>query len=315
MSVKFTTSSKMNDRIREDASLLLTLTRFGLPLGFGEKTVREVCAEQNIDAATFLAVVNYIAGGYQSDILNPETINISDLITYLRNAHNFFIEFKLPLIRRKLIEAIDDSIREDPYKKMILKFFDDYEQEVQKHMAYENDTVFPYVLRLCKGEKDPEYNIAVFEQNHENIESKLSDLKNILVKYFPSQKPNFLLNEVLFDLADCELDLDRHTRVEDCLFVPITEKMEKKYEESHPDPSVPDKNESLTEREIEILTCVVKGLTNKEIAQQLYLSTHTVISHRRNITRKLEIHSTAGLTIYAIVNQLVSIEDIKAVIE
>ncbi len=315
MSEKFTPSSKMNDLIREDASLLLTMTRFGLPLGFGEKTVREVCTEQKIDVATFLAVVNYIADGFHTDSLRPETVNISDLITYLRNAHNFFIDFKFPLIRRKLIEAIEDSIKEEPYKKMILKFFDDYEKEVQKHMAYENDTVFPYVLRLCKGEKDPEYNIAVFEQNHENIESKLSDLKNILVKYFPSQKPNFLLNEVLFDLADCELDLDRHTRVEDCLFVPLTEKMEKKYEETHPDPASSEKNESLTEREVEILTCVVKGLTNKEIAHQLFLSTHTVISHRRNITRKLEIHSTAGLTIYAIVNKLVSIEDIKAVIE
>ncbi|KAB2814993.1 MAG: helix-turn-helix transcriptional regulator, partial [Paludibacter sp.] len=83
----------------------------------------------------------------------------------------------------------------------------------------------------------------------------------------------------------------------------------------HPDTSQLDKSESLTDREVEILTCVVKGLTNKEIAQQLFLSTHTVISHRRNITRKLEIHSTAGLTIYAIVNKLVSIEDIKAVIE
>lgn len=312
---KFTPSSKMNDLIKEDASLLLTMTRFGLPLGFGEKTVREVCQERNIDVSTFLIVVNYISGGFQSEAVVAESINIDNLVTYLRNAHNFFIDFKLPLIRRKLIEAIDDSIKEDPYKKMILKFFDDYEQEVQKHMLYENNIVFPYVLRLCKGEKDPEYNIAVFEQNHENIESKLSDLKNILVKYFPSQKPNYLLNEVLFDLADCELDLDRHTKVEDCLFVPLTERLEKKHEESHPDSTQPEKSESLTDREVEILTCVVKGLTNKEIAQQLFLSTHTVISHRRNITRKLEIHSTAGLTIYAIVNKLVSIEDIKAVIE
>ena len=64
-------------------------------------------------------------------------------------------------------------------------------------------------------------------------------------------------------------------------------------------------------REKEIITCVVKGLTNKEIALELFLSTHTVISHRRNIARKLEIHSTAGLTIYAIVNKLVELEEIK----
>ena len=72
-----------------------------------------------------------------------------------------------------------------------------------------------------------------------------------------------------------------------------------------------DDTEILSQREKEILTCVVKGQTNKEIAQTLFLSTHTVITHRRNIVRKLEIHSTAGLTIYAIVNKLVEIDEIK----
>ena len=72
-----------------------------------------------------------------------------------------------------------------------------------------------------------------------------------------------------------------------------------------------DDTEILSQREKEILTCVVKGQTNKEIAQTLFLSTHTVITHRRNIVRKLEIHSTAGPTIYAIVNKLVEIDEIK----
>ena len=130
MQIKFTSLSKMNDLIREDTSLLLTITRFGLPLGFGDKTVREVCLEQKVDTATFLAVVNYISGDYKTELLSSETISISDLITYLRNAHNFFLDFKLPLIRRKLIEAIENSVQEDPYKKMILKFFDDYVKEI-----------------------------------------------------------------------------------------------------------------------------------------------------------------------------------------
>lgn len=64
-------------------------------------------------------------------------------------------------------------------------------------------------------------------------------------------------------------------------------------------------------REKEIVTCVVKGMTNKEIADTLFLSAHTVITHRRNIARKLQIHSPAGLTIYAIVNKLVELQDIK----
>ena len=72
-----------------------------------------------------------------------------------------------------------------------------------------------------------------------------------------------------------------------------------------------NEQETLSQREKEIITCVVKGMTNKAIADKLYLSIHTVITHRRNIARKLQIHSPAGLTIYAIVNKLVELSDIK----
>ncbi len=72
-----------------------------------------------------------------------------------------------------------------------------------------------------------------------------------------------------------------------------------------------DEQNTLSVREKEIITGVVRGLTNKEIAKSLFLSTHTVITHRRNIARKLEIHSTAGLTIYAIMNKLIELDDIK----
>ena len=67
----------------------------------------------------------------------------------------------------------------------------------------------------------------------------------------------------------------------------------------------------LSQREKEIVVCVVKGMTNKEIAEKLYLSVHTVITHRKNISKELQIHSASGVTIYAIVNKLVALEDIK----
>lgn len=72
-----------------------------------------------------------------------------------------------------------------------------------------------------------------------------------------------------------------------------------------------DEQQSLSAREKEIVVCVVKGMTNREIADQLYLSTHTVITHRRNIAKKLQIHSASGLTVYAIVNKLVELNDLK----
>lgn len=72
-----------------------------------------------------------------------------------------------------------------------------------------------------------------------------------------------------------------------------------------------EEQQSLSAREKEIVVCVVKGMTNREIADRLFLSTHTVITHRRNIARKLQIHTPSGLTIYAIVNKLVELSDIK----
>lgn len=72
-----------------------------------------------------------------------------------------------------------------------------------------------------------------------------------------------------------------------------------------------DSQETLSQREKEIVVCVVKGMTNKEIAENLFLSIHTVITHRRNISKKLQIHSAAGLTIYAIVNKLVELGEVK----
>ncbi|MDR2057023.1 MAG: LuxR C-terminal-related transcriptional regulator [Dysgonamonadaceae bacterium] len=77
------------------------------------------------------------------------------------------------------------------------------------------------------------------------------------------------------------------------------------------EPESNKRHESLTLREKEIIICVIKGMTNKQIAEKLYLSTHTIISHRRNIAAKLQIHSTAGLTIYAIVNKMVELDEIK----
>ncbi len=72
-----------------------------------------------------------------------------------------------------------------------------------------------------------------------------------------------------------------------------------------------ENEEELSQREKNILQLVALGMTNKEIGSKLFISTHTVISHRKNITRKLGIKTVAGLTVYAILNNLIQMEDIS----
>ena len=80
---------------------------------------------------------------------------------------------------------------------------------------------------------------------------------------------------------------------------------------SEEEPQNVTKDETLSEREKEIVRCIVNGLTNKEVAEKLFISVNTVLTHRKNIARKLSIHSTAGLTIYAIANGIVNLEDVQ----
>ncbi len=217
----------MNDLIKENSSLLLTITRFGFALGFGDKTIKEVCKINNVHEHTFMSVVNFVSFGKVPASNDYPNISLESLIGYLKSAHSYFISYKLPEVRKKLVEAISATKENNNYNAMILTFFDDYVKEVQKHMEHENTFVFPYVLKLIEGNRQSQYSIEEFEKNHENIDSKLTDLKNILIKYYPAQGPNYLLNDVLFDLLACEKDLHTHNQVEDYFFVPIVEEIEK----------------------------------------------------------------------------------------
>lgn len=315
---------KMGELISRNYKMLNVLSRFGIALGFGVKSVDEVCRINHVDCNTFLAVVNllstedtggkmpnYSIGEYKLPDFSPAA-----LAEYLKRSHSYFLDFKLPAIREALEKAIHDGSRDITF--LILRYFDEYVNEVKKHMEYENDYVFPYLNRLLghsDDRKNANYSIHIFSEQHNGIESKLSELKDIIIKYYPTHSTNEL-NSVLFDIFVCAQDLESHHTIEDKLFVPAIERLETEYEQKKTDdiprPDVSLSAGTLSEREKEVLICIVHGMTNKEIAAKLFLSTHTVNTHRRNIISKLQIHSPAGLTIYAIVNKLVELDDILA---
>lgn len=78
---------------------------------------------------------------------------------------------------------------------------------------------------------------------------------------------------------------------------------------THLQPEQNHQTEALSEREIEVLKLLVEGNSNKEIADKLFISTHTVITHRKNISQKTGIKSVSGLTIYAVVNNIITLDN------
>jgi len=224
---KYSATDKMSDLICDNYSILMVMSRFNLSLGFGDKTVKEVCESQQVDTNTFLAVVNFINEGlvtYSNEMYN---FSLTSMIEYLKNAHSYFIDFALPMIRRKLIEAIDFSNISN-VSFLILKFFDDFTEVVRKHMDFENKAIFNYVDKLLDGQTPKGMGITNLTNKHDQIDTKLKELKNIIIKYYPETSNNNLLNSVLFDIFNCEHDLDIHCQIEDFMFVPAVVQLEKK---------------------------------------------------------------------------------------
>ncbi len=306
---------KMISLIADNYNILHSLGRFGLNLGFGDKTVREVCESQNVDTYTFLAVMNFSINGYQ-DVENYDNYSIPTLIHYLQASHEYFLNFQLPSIRSGLVNALD---MKDNLARLILKLFDEYYHEIRHHMEYEEKTVFPYVDGLLNKKVDDEYDIETYSKHHGQINQKLKELKNIIIKYLPSDaKHNNQLTATLYNIYNNEEWLKTHSLVEDHIFIPAIRKLEQKYKQSDVSAKIsqmisqsPDMEDALSEREKDVIISLVQGMSNKEIADHLFISVNTVITHRRNIARKLQIHSPAGLTIYAIVNNLVDISSVK----
>ena len=313
-SMSYKLTDKMRDLVKDNSALILVMGRFGISLGFGDKSVREVCRMHHVNENTFLEVVNFVS----NKEYNYELISLPSLIGYLKQAHEYYLDFNLPNIRRKLIEAIDCS-RTDELAMLILKFYDEYVTEVRKHMEYENDVVFSYVEQLSQGFLNRNFTISNFAGTHTPIGYKLKELKDIIIRYYPG-KNNYQLNQVLLEIILSEQDLTSHCMIEDKLFVPAVKLIEQQLkksghiqytDETDSESIDKDKLEVLSDREKDIIICVAKGMNNKEIADYLYLSVHTVTTHRRNISNKLQIHTTAGLIIYAIANKLVNIEEIQ----
>lgn len=308
-------TDRICDVICDEPSLLQMMSRFGLPLGVGEQTVRQVCEAHGVDTATFLAVANFIKRGARGAADGLEHVSVRCLTEYLKQAHTYFLDFQLPAIRRKLLSALDCS-QAGEVAYLILKFYDDYMAEVRKHMQHENRKVFGYVENLLQGQRPADYSISQFARGHSSIDVKLQELKNIIIKYYVPTEQAELLNSVLYDIFVCEADLRVHCSVEDDLFVPAVEILEEKValeEETKTEEEEAGERskETLSEREREIVHWAVCGLSNKEIAARLFISLNTVLTHRKNIARKLDIHSVAGLAIYAIVNKIVDIAELE----
>lgn len=214
----------MSELICNNYPMLLVLNRFGINMGFSDNSIEQVCTQHNIDVNTFLAVANLLISKDKSTYnKNKYKISIETILEYLLNSHRYFMEYKFPSIREKLSEAIacDNAV-----SLVILNYYDQYVDEVRKHMEFEEQVVFTYIKQLLDSKTDGTYSIETFSDHHENTDPKLTELKNIIIKFYPTKSSNELIS-ALFDIFTCQEDLASHTNIEDYLLIPAVLEIER----------------------------------------------------------------------------------------
>jgi len=223
----FTGRMKLADLISANHELIGMLPRFGIPLGFGDKSVAEICAIHGVPPDFFLLICNvYSFDTYLPDIKDIINIDMSPLVPYLTASHNSYKNVGLPHIEYHLNRIADGM--NNKYGTVLKRFFAGYKNEVLEHFLYEEETVFPYINSLINNEVNADFSIRNFEQAHNNIEDKLDDLKQIIFKYMPSNTPQGDSISVVLDIFHLSADLNKHTLIENKVLVPYVKSLEKK---------------------------------------------------------------------------------------
>lgn len=280
--------------MRDDRQSLHIISCFGLPLGVGDKTIDEICKAYDIDTYTFLTVINYALWKSEKEthptmpIIWADDLHIPSLMRYIRSGHTYFLDSQFPRIRQQLLQAIHTGDgKEGRIHTLIVRLFDEWVNEVGTHIEHED--------------KHEDY---MHHAEDDQMANKLRELKELIIKYYP-QEAGSLLFDTLQEIGQVEDEVAIHCGIEEDLLMPALKRTRQNSNLTLP--ASVNTDEALSDREKDVLIEVVNGLSNKEIADCLCISPYTVMSHRKNIARKLNIHSTAGLTIYAIVNGLIEI--------
>ena len=309
---KFTSNMKVARLVEANYRLLGVLARVGIDGSFGEKTVSEVCISSGLDPDTIILLCEvYTFPNFKPSMELLRRCHVGDILRYMHQSHDYYLNRAISDMEASVTKLLEPC--QQKQQDVVWNFFRGYKVEVKNHFGFEEQEVIPYVQGLIIGQNRPGFSIDRFEENHSNIDEKLGDFKNLVMKSLPAVCDNDIRRDLLVRIYALQEDLKCHTYIEDHVLVPMVRLLEnpQRFRDHAREQEEPEQHLELSDREKEILVSVAQGLLNKEIADKHNISINTVITHRKNITRKTGIRTVPGLTVYAILNNLIDINSIE----
>lgn len=233
----FTSNMKLADVIQSNFNTLGVICRFGIKLGFGDKSIKQVCDDYIINYDFFLEILNAYNDPSYFPQKHLQSFSVGEIVSYLRKTHDNYTLEVIPYLESLMHDLVKDC-KNPKEMKLVQQFFDEYKVELFKHLRWEDEKIFPYALSIenaylnSENEKETKelmkrYTMSNFLNEHDDIESKLYDIKTLFVKYLPPVANQQLCIRILREFSLLEKDLNDHSRIEEKVLAPKVIEMEK----------------------------------------------------------------------------------------
>lgn len=228
---------KLAEVIHHDFRLVPIISRFGIPFGFGDKSIAQICKENSVNQNFFIEVVNAFHDADYKPDKKLRDFSMKMIVEYLLKSHHYYRNVKIPLIEKLIDKLFWTSDTENKNKPLLVRFFNNYKKEVEEHTQNEEEKIYPYVLDLEKAFSAHEHSsftklkienspVQVYAGEHEELNTSLLDLKNIIIKYLPPADNLQVTEQILIEVFRLEKDMKDHTRMEDKVLIPKVTAME-----------------------------------------------------------------------------------------
>lgn len=227
---KMSPSMKVAGQIDANPRLLLMLQHFKIDFRVRDLTVSQLCKEYCISETLFIDIAN-LYNGFGAKKNHTYTKNdLLQVIDFLKNSHHYYRFEMYPQIKSYILKLQENHPEKE--LKLLEKFFNEYFTEVREHLDYEDNVAFPYFIKLLQniddGDTPQEYSSIEYSEHHTDIELKLHDLKNLLLKYVKIDNDLDLRRKLFFALYELEYDLFVHSLIEESILIPSGVNIEKK---------------------------------------------------------------------------------------
>ncbi|MDR0711953.1 MAG: helix-turn-helix transcriptional regulator [Prevotellaceae bacterium] len=325
MLLPITNEDKLANVLQNNSRLVAVAGCLGVELGFGDKSVREICADYKIDVDFCVALLNTVCTERYYLMQPLQAVGALQLTGYLRKMHEHYRQTQLPATQER-IRQLAESGAISKHLQLAEQAFTEAHHELLRYFSDVEDMLFAHVQHLYKccmlqasgqeppDELAPSINFSMLKQRYRMVCAKLHDINGLLIRYLTGDFDRTLRNAIIYQISDMESDLRCYLRIQELLLLPAmlqlrntltNKKLEDMFRYNSQTIDVADGKE-LSAREREVLKLVAQGLSSNVIAKRLSISVHTVQAHRKNITAKLGVKSVPELTTYAIMHGVIT---------